>query len=497
MTASLPFPTTIRRSALALAGAMAAFALASTDAQAAGPRPLFQMPVPCGQTWEASTYPAHWNGNKDPSGRNAIDLAQRDGLGNNISEGEPALASAAGTVLKVYTADNGEHRVFLDHGGGWETHYIHLESVPPLTVGQHIAQGQVVGRISNSGAVSMHLHYNQIADDKAVRVSFNGKLISTHAGNEDSFDTWGTDKAEKLTSLNCPGDTFVPFNQYGLHHQLIYKPASGLVKIMRQKPDGKGASRVWGGYLSRQLTHLVPFTLYGGQQHLFTYQHATGKVEFRRINPGGEGTTYLGGGTWWKGWTHFTPFSLGGRPYFIAYDSVNGYANIDRVNFEGSGSTKIYGSTWTKGWTHLVPFVQGPSQYLLLYRGGTGEAKIVKLSGSDDAVSVTDVWKGTWSAGWSHIVPLKHKGAVHLFTYRASTGKVSYGKIRSGAQGSEQLGTSTWTKEWTAFTPFRQDSHGALFGYKSGDGTAHVRVLNTSGTSSDGIWTDAWTTGWS
>ena len=71
---------------------------------------------------------------------------------DNISEGEPALASAKGTVSTVYTTANGEHRVFIDHGGGWTTAYIHLESLPPLTVGQKVAQGEMVGRISNSGA---------------------------------------------------------------------------------------------------------------------------------------------------------------------------------------------------------------------------------------------------------------------------------------------------------------------------------------------------------
>jgi hypothetical protein len=94
------------RSALALAGAAAAFLAASADPRAAGSPPLFRMPVPCGQAWEASTYAAHWNGDPD-----AIDLAQRDGERKNISEGEPALAAAAGTVLEAYTSANGEHRV--------------------------------------------------------------------------------------------------------------------------------------------------------------------------------------------------------------------------------------------------------------------------------------------------------------------------------------------------------------------------------------------------
>src|SRR5262245_16557139 len=140
------------RTRLAILGAIVTVGFAATEARAAGPRPLFQMPVPCGQTWRASTYAAHWNGDQD-----AIDLAQRDENQNNLSEGEFAVAAAPGTVLNVYTNGAGEHRVFLDHGGGWRTDYIHLESLPPLSVGQQIGQGQVVGRVGKSGASSFHL----------------------------------------------------------------------------------------------------------------------------------------------------------------------------------------------------------------------------------------------------------------------------------------------------------------------------------------------------
>ena len=83
--------------------------LTAVEAWAAGPRPVFQMPVPCGQTWRASTYEAHWNGDQD-----AIDLAQRDEDQNNLSEGEFAIAAAAGTVSQVYT--NGTGGIFL-YGG--------------------------------------------------------------------------------------------------------------------------------------------------------------------------------------------------------------------------------------------------------------------------------------------------------------------------------------------------------------------------------------------
>ena len=42
--------------ALALGLVVAASLLASPAADAAGPRPNFQLPFACGQTWEATTY---------------------------------------------------------------------------------------------------------------------------------------------------------------------------------------------------------------------------------------------------------------------------------------------------------------------------------------------------------------------------------------------------------------------------------------------------------
>jgi hypothetical protein len=487
-------PSESNRSRLTAVGAAVGVAmtlsLTSPAAEAAGPRPLFQMPVPCGQTWRASTYWEHWNYDQD-----AIDLAQRDEDQHNLSEGEFAVAAAAGTVMAVYTS-NGEHRVSIDHGGGWQTDYIHLESLPPLSVGQAVAQGQVVGRVSNSGAVSMHLHYNQIADGTARRVSFNGTLIDTHAGNLASWDTYGTDNAEALTSLNCPGNSFAAFNQNGMRHQLIYKPGNGQVKIVRLDADGTGTTTMFSGDWGRQWTHIVPFYV-AGQPFLFRYRGSSGEVRFDRVNLQANGVTTVGQGTWWAGWTHFTPFALGGTPYFIAYDSLHGYANIDRINVEGSGSTTIGGGTWTKGWTHFVPYVMGPTQYLLLYKGGSGRVEVNSITGSGNNVGLTQVWSDTWSTGWSHLVALAHEGTRRLFAYRASTGEVSYGQLRANGQGSQHLGSGVWTTNWTSITPMLMpDGEAGLFIYGAGTGSAQVRRFNAAGTGSSNIWSAAWTTGW-
>ena len=256
----MSFRKQVQRGSLALV--VLAALLASSAAHAVGPRPVLQMPVSCGQTWDASTYDGHW------PDEDSIDLAQRDGDGDNISAGEPVLASADGTVMAVFTTTpvdsnaycdfnddddyiGGENRVYLDHGG-WATFYIHLETVPPLQVGDAVAQGEQIGRtgnagIENAGAEDMHIHYTQAiinGIDDAEPIKFNGATIAANAANAANaalYNTYGSDAAETLTSLNCPGKLVHGFTQNAMRYQLLYKPGAGEAKIVRLYSDGAGA----------------------------------------------------------------------------------------------------------------------------------------------------------------------------------------------------------------------------------------------------------------
>ncbi|MCA2215721.1 M23 family metallopeptidase [Jidongwangia harbinensis] len=79
--------------------------------RAAGPRPLFRLPFGCGQEWRASTHGDH------APHSHGLDLIKVGGPSND----EPVL---------------------IDHGGGWQTRYLHLISAPPVSVGEVVHQGQ-------------------------------------------------------------------------------------------------------------------------------------------------------------------------------------------------------------------------------------------------------------------------------------------------------------------------------------------------------------------
>ncbi|PZG01010.1 M23 family metallopeptidase [Micromonospora endophytica] len=166
-----------------------------------GPRPLFQMPVGCGETWQIGTYPGH--------GEYDVDFFPLDG----DPWGQPVLASAAGTVtvsgingsLGGRTPENpdgprgrgGGYWVKIDHGGKWETQYLHLLEPPLVAEGQRVAQGEQIGRIGSTGnSGAPHLHYEQRQGWQKVQTWFDGQPSGiTHDDAEYTL---------RLTSNNCP-----------------------------------------------------------------------------------------------------------------------------------------------------------------------------------------------------------------------------------------------------------------------------------------------------
>jgi hypothetical protein len=145
-----------------------------------GPRPLFQLPVACGETWQLSTYPGHDDFDAD--------MYPKQGK----AWGRPVFASYAGTVTEAgingslggRTQENpngprgrgGGYLVKIDHGGKWQTQYLHLLEQPAVTVGQHVAQGEQIGKVGSTGnSGAAHLHYEQRRNRQKVESFFDGK----------------------------------------------------------------------------------------------------------------------------------------------------------------------------------------------------------------------------------------------------------------------------------------------------------------------------------
>lgn len=97
----------------------------------------------------------------------AIDIAD--------SSKPPIWAAAAGTVVKAssgtYGGGYGNH-VIIDHGNGIQTLYAHMDYLT-VSNGQYVTQGEVIGRMGNTGRVygrtGIHLHF-EVRDNGVKQV---------------------------------------------------------------------------------------------------------------------------------------------------------------------------------------------------------------------------------------------------------------------------------------------------------------------------------------
>lgn len=85
-----------------------------------------------------------------------------EGIDIGVAEGTPIAAAAPGTVvLQQGEAESGGYGNYtcIDHGGGLATCYAHQSSFA-VTLGQHVAQGQLIGYVGNTGhSFGSHLHF--------------------------------------------------------------------------------------------------------------------------------------------------------------------------------------------------------------------------------------------------------------------------------------------------------------------------------------------------
>ena len=94
--------------------------------------------------------------------------AMHTGLDFRAETGEPARATAAGTVTIAGWNGGYGKMVEVDHGNGFATRYAHLSAID-VEVGQSIRIGQVVGKVGSTGrSTGPHLHYETRVDGDAV-----------------------------------------------------------------------------------------------------------------------------------------------------------------------------------------------------------------------------------------------------------------------------------------------------------------------------------------
>ena len=179
---------------------IAAAGLFATASPAMAAAPALQLPFPCGQQWRLDAW-AH---------APALDMVKEPD--QHGTDGATLVAPAAGTVNQSFYHSNAGNMIQINHGGGYYTTYLHLES-RAVAVGARVQAGATIGKVGATGPTSNghpHLHFELgydsdgsgsatwgYAGSERVRPTFNG--VSYGAANN---QTW-----RNVTSRNCAAPT--------------------------------------------------------------------------------------------------------------------------------------------------------------------------------------------------------------------------------------------------------------------------------------------------
>ena len=99
------------------------------------------------------------------------DWRTHDGIDVQAEEGAAVKTAAGGTVQSVTDDELMGTTVVIDHEGGYSTRYSSLQKDVPVTAGQQVVAGEVIGRVGTTSAgesqMGPHLHFS-VSRDGAV-----------------------------------------------------------------------------------------------------------------------------------------------------------------------------------------------------------------------------------------------------------------------------------------------------------------------------------------
>ncbi len=221
------------------------------DTKAWDDRPLFQMPVPGGESWSVSTWSGH---NPD----RAADMNWGSYAESDYGKRIEASFSGKVTVSKYSTTSGYGNYVVIDHGAGWKTLYAHLKS-RNVSVGEIVHSGHKIGECGHSSALytfATHLHYEQQYNGSPTSIKFNGTTLTYY--EKKNYTSKNYSKA--TGTVNTSGGTLNVRSGPGTSYPIVGTKNNGETINIYSQAYGQtvsgpyGTSAVWDhihdGYVS-------------------------------------------------------------------------------------------------------------------------------------------------------------------------------------------------------------------------------------------------------
>ena len=259
---------------VAVSGVVVATYLGIGEASAAGTRPAFQMPFPCGQTW---------NGDSDnSSAHQSYEIDFNRGSTADADLGDTVVAAAGGTVLTSAhqgSANGYGNLIVIDNGGGWRTYYAHL-SKRSVSAGAKVSQGQKIGEVGNTSKpgnnISPHLHYEVRTTDTSYPANIQPAYFNGVRFGYPNQTLRSNNSCSGTTNPHTPtevcGDGYEVIDQDALGSAgtvyLLYNTANGKNCVTTIKQTSIGTASAASAFLQvqgkTQVTDSGSFAYYAG-----------------------------------------------------------------------------------------------------------------------------------------------------------------------------------------------------------------------------------------
>jgi murein DD-endopeptidase MepM/ murein hydrolase activator NlpD len=225
---SIRFPTLFCSAVFLLLAVPAGRALAAPD---------FQMPFPCNQVWTGSTWSGH-------NPLYAVDLNRPDDLGDTV------VASAGGTVTtSAYSTTSGYgNYIIIDHGGGWQTLYAHLQS-RAVSRGASVSKGQRIGTVGNTSAtasIGVHLHYEQRYSGTVRKIVWNGNTIPYYVKQNYTSRNCSSGGGSATGTVRTSGANLNVRSGPSTNHAIVGSLANGTTVTIQCQVRGESITGTYG-----------------------------------------------------------------------------------------------------------------------------------------------------------------------------------------------------------------------------------------------------------
>lgn len=328
--------------------------------------PDYEMPFPCGDTWNGSSRYNH-----SPSAL-AIDWNRTN------DDGAMVVATAPGIVTSAVDLGNRSYGryIIVDHGNGQTSLYAHLSAFWS-SVGQSVDQGTPLGLVgSTGGSTGPHLHLEERLDRRDQHAYFHRRSFtmgttqaSLNCGDTPVIGDWdgnGTSNVgvqRRSTSptylLKRPGRNrlTVPFGwrtdqplsgdwdgdgrtdigsrRPGLRAFELRSSRGAVTEIPLGRVSDVGLAGDWNGDGRTDVGVWHPST------HVFTLRAADGSV--RRVTFGADGDRPVAGDWNGDGVTDLGVWSPATRTFALRTVAKNGAVTVTRVRWGSSTSLPVTG----------------------------------------------------------------------------------------------------------------------------------------------------------